>query len=490
MHGVQSSSDAGTAKKVKLESTSHDIKSLPDLPDLEHLPGSTRSSDAYIVANRKDGQWTGKTNGNLDRQLTTKEFEEACCLHRDGAGNYYPSPVAFERIPIPDEKKAEWGDLPKKEFGQRSFAYRLDIWRRENQKRGITTDKIFFEKDDKFKTKDGRLKPEDQILKTEYGDRRVEKRYKYPLQAGTLLPDIMIKTGKGEVHFLTRHANDNMVGKGFDDFQAAVHKTYGENAEIKLKSSSGIMHDANYLNMWEKGGADRRFRSFVGERAPHDLDLPKATVNIGRRPDGNGGYTRDRHVSIEALKYLANPDPASAVDPKLKENAAKWVNALEKGELWDRVQLQTRNGKGYQTPGRMSYADSTHFKNIMKEVGLPESMGEQRQSKTLKFEGFERNSAALVQVGPQLKDARDLSPEERGTLSSTQVLIADRNDDGQSKGTYTSMAEYQRLGKRLPDKAAADLGMPADQYSKNFVKPEKVLPPVYDTRARSTEMVR
>lgn len=483
-------------KRVKQEEKGTklgDLDHVTHIANLDSLPGSEISDRAYILVSRDKDSYTGKSNGNIDRQLTPREFGQHCILYKDGAGNYFPSPVAFDRIPIPDAEKDEWRKLPKNERSSQEFRYRNEIWQRENHKLGITNNKIYFDKDERFYpdkgVNKGRLSPQDQIIKTEFGDRKVEKRYKYPFQAGTDLPDIMIMTGKGDVHLIDRHANDNFVGRGFEEFRNEVRKAYGDDAEIKLKSSSGILHDAKYLDMWEKQGADRRFRSFVGETLGHDLELPKATVNIGRRPDGQGGYTRDHHVSIEALKQLSSS--SMEVDSSsLQESARNWIDALEKGKYWDRVQLRTRDGNGYISPNRMSYSDGAQFREIMQDVGLPLSMGEQRQSKAVKFEGFEQNAPALVRNGPQLRDARDFSPEELQKLSPSETLIADYNDKGQRTGTYTSAAEYQRLGKTLPDKAAADLGVSSDMYSKDFAKPQKYHPPIYDSRERSSNLVR
>nr|UVY99860.1 type IV secretion system single-stranded DNA binding protein VirE2 [Agrobacterium fabrum] len=332
--------------------------------------------------------------------------------------------------------------MEAKERNKLRFQYKLDVWNHAHADMGITGTEIFYQTDKNIKLdRNYKLRPEDRYVQTEkYGRREIQKRYQHELQAGSLLPDIMIKTPQNDIHFVYRFAGDNYANKQFSEFEHTVKRRYGDETEIKLKSKSGIMHDSKYLESWERGSADIRFAEFVGENRAHNRQFPTATVNMGQQPDGQGGLTRDRHVSVDFLMQSAPNSP--------------WAQALKKGELWDRVQLLARDGNRYLSPPRLEYSDPAHFTELMNRVGLPASMGRQSHAASIKFEKFDAQAAVIVLNGPELRDIHDLSPEKLQNLSTKDVIVADRNENGQRTGTYTSVAEYERLQLRLPPDAA------------------------------------
>ncbi|MGN7714861.1 type IV secretion system single-stranded DNA binding effector VirE2 [Agrobacterium radiobacter] len=435
------------------------------------LPGNDRRPDEYILV-RQTGQdaFTGIAKGNLDQMPTKAEFNACCRLYRDGAGNYYPPPLAFDKISVPEQLEEKWGMMEAKERNKLRFQYKLDVWNHAHADMGITGTEIFYQTDKNIKLdRNYKLRPEDRYVQTEkYGRREIQKRYQHELQAGSLLPDIMIKTPQNDIHFVYRFAGDNYANKQFSEFEHTVKRRYGDETEIKLKSKSGIMHDSKYLESWERGSADIRFAEFVGENRAHNRQFPTATVNMGQQPDGQGGLTRDRHVSVDFLMQSAPRSP--------------WAQALKKGELWDRVQLLARDGNRYLSPPRLEYSDPAHFTELMNRVGLPASMGRQSHAASIKFEKFDAQAAVIVLNGPELRDIHDLSPEKLQNLSTKDVIVADRNENGQRTGTYTSVAEYERLQLRLPADAAGVLGEATDKYSRDFVRPEPASRPISDSR--------
>ncbi|GAJ95556.1 type IV secretion system single-stranded DNA binding effector VirE2 [Rhizobium rhizogenes] len=435
------------------------------------LPGHDRRPDEYILV-RQTGQdsFAGTVKGNLDHLPTKAEFNASCRLYRDGVGNYYPPPLAFDKIDVPEQLAASLHKLEPKERSKPRFQYKLEVWNRAHAEMGITGTEIFYQTDKNIKLdRNYKLRPEDRYIQTEkYGRREIQKRYEHEFQAGSLLPDILIKTPQNDIHFSYRFAGDAYANKRFEEFERAIKNKYGSDTEIKLKSKSGIMHDSKYLESWERGSADIRFAEFAGENRAHNRQFPAATVNMGRQPDGQGGMTRDRHVSAD---YLLQNMPSSP-----------WAQALKEGKLWDRVQVLARDGNRYMSPPRLEYSDPEHFTQLMDRVGLPVSMGRQSHANSIKFEQFDAQAAVIVAEGPNLRDVRDLSSEKLQQLSQKDVLIADRNEKGQRTGTYTSVAEYERLMMKLPNDAAQLLAEPSDRYSRAFVRPEPALPPISDSR--------
>ncbi|MBF2712874.1 VirE2 family protein [Agrobacterium vitis] len=461
---------SSSAQTESLESRLHETSSHLTQADTHNdlsslfanmaLPGHDRRPDEYILVRQTGGDAVaGVTKGNLEHLPTKAEFNASCRLYRDGAGNYFPPPLAFERIAAPQELDTK-----------SRFQHKLEVWNRAHAEMGITGTNIFYQTDKNIKLDQNyRLKPEDRYIQTEkYGRREVQKRYEHEFQAGSLLPDILIKTPQNDIHFVYRFAGDNYANKPFDEFQRTIKAQYGNDTEIKLRSKSGIMHDSKYLEAWEKGSADVRFAEFAGENRAHNKQLPLATVNMGRQPDGSGGMTRDRLVSVGFLMHNAPNSP--------------WALALKKGELWDRVQVLARDGNRYMTPPRLEYSDPEHFTQLMGRVGLPLSMGRQSHANTVKFERFTEQAAVIASTGADLRDIRDLSPDKVQQLTDKDVLIADRNEKSQRTGTYTSAAEYKRLMMKLPEDAAQLLGGPADKYSRDFVRPEPTSRPIIDSR--------
>lgn len=465
------SSDPATGDGLIWDAASSDnLSSLfAGMPD---LPGSRRRDDEYILV-RQTGPDTfvGTVKAKLDYLPTKAEFNASCRLYRDGAGNYYPPPLAFDKIDVPEQLNADWHGLQPPERDRLRFHYKLDVWNRAHEQMGITGTRIFYETDKNIPLdRNYRLKPEHKYVETKkYGRREIQKRYENEFQAGSLLPDILIKTPENDIHFVYRFAGDKYANKTFAQFEHSVKNTFGNNAEIKLKSKSGIMHDSKYLESWEHGSADIRFAEFAGENRAHNKQLPLATVNMGRQPDGNGGLTSDRHVSVEFLLQNASGTP--------------WAHALKKGELWDRVQVLARDGNRYITPPRLQYSDPEHFTQLMNRVGLPVSMGLQSHAESIKFEQLDAKPAVLVASSPELRECRDIAQERWREVIDKQVLIADRNEKGQRTGTYTSALEYKRMMLKLPEDAAQMLGKPADEYSREFVRPEPATRPIYDHRA-------
>ncbi|ACM39679.1 MULTISPECIES: type IV secretion system single-stranded DNA binding effector VirE2 [Rhizobium/Agrobacterium group] len=435
------------------------------------LPGHDRRPDEYILV-RQTGQdrFAGTIKGNLNHLPTKAEFNASCRLYRDGVGNYYPPPLAFDKIDLPEQLGASLHKLEPKERSKPRFQYKLEVWNRAHAEMGITGTAIFYQTNKNIKLdRNNKLRPEDRYIQTEkYGRREIQKRYEHEFQAGSLLPDILIKTPQNDIHFAYRFAGDAYANKRFEEFERAIKNKYGSNTEIKLKSRSGIMHDSKYLESWERGSADIRFAEFAGENRAHNRQFPAATVNMGRQPDGQEGTTSDRHVSVDYLFQNAPNSP--------------WTQALKEGKLWDRVQVLARDGNGYMSPARLEYSDPEHFTQLMNRVGLPVSMGRQSHANSVKFEQFDLQASVIVADGPNLRDVRDLSQEKRQQLTQKDVLISDRNEKGQRTGTYTSVAEYERLMMKLPDDAAQLLAVPTDKYSREFVRPEAALPPISDSR--------
>lgn len=438
------------------------------------LPKSGRPPNEYIVVSRTvSGTFTGVANAKLERQLTPREFNERCRLYRDGAGNYYPPPLAWDRIEVPGFETENGKALDESERSVRRREYKVDVWRRAHAAMNITGTKIFFDVDEGAVTdRNGRLRPEHRYIETKYGRREVVKSYKDKFQAGSLLPDMMVITPQHDVHFVFRSAGDRFKGRKFEDFGREMKETYGENTEIKLKSKSGIMHDSKYLESWERGSADIRFAEFAGEVRTHNSELPRATVNFGRQPDEHGGTTLDHHLSVEFLFASQSSSP--------------WAQALKRGELWDRVQVLARDGNGYMSPQRLQYSDPEYFVSVMDGVGLPKEMGQQRYADRIKFEEFEAKAPVIVAKGPELRDARALE-READLADPTRVLIANCNAAGQRTGTYTILAEYERTNRELPADVAKVMGVAQDTYSRNFVPPNPARRPIYDSRLRERE---
>ncbi len=436
---------------LKEEEHDLDMSEVPAIESLPSLPQSHVAKDAYILVTKNaDGRLVGTTNGNIDVNPTRKEFSEACILRRDGAGNYYRSGQAFNRIEIPSELKTP----------AEKFQFRKRIWDANNQKLGITGSRIYFDSDEKN-----------------------------AFQAGAELPHIMIKAGDGRVVFFKRTEKDQLVGKGFQEFREQVGKLYGTDAEIKLRSETGIMHDANYLEAWEKGEADIRFRGYVGEYITHNKTLPSVTVNMGALDDGVGGKTPDRHVSIDALRLLTGHD-----NEHLANNAKDWIRSLEKGHFWDRILIRTPDGNGYKTPQRLDArkpSDKEYAAKMLKEADLPPDIAEQRHASTdLKYKWFDERAPVLAHVGPSLRALAEVTgaSREKTLADPKSLMIADRNSDGKRTGTYTSLAEYERKLTELPNDAAEALGLPANVYSKNQVRPASTTRPVYDDRKHNAVM--
>ncbi|WP_425964487.1 VirE2 family protein [Rhizobium nepotum] len=93
------------------------------------------------------------------------------------------------------------------------------------------------------------MRPEDRYIQTEkYGRREIQKRYEHQFQAGSLLPDILIKTPQNDIHFSYRFAGDAYANKRFEEFERAIKAKYGSDTEIKLKSKSGLCMTPNIWN--------------------------------------------------------------------------------------------------------------------------------------------------------------------------------------------------------------------------------------------------
>ncbi|MCP3468620.1 VirE2 family protein [Bradyrhizobium sp. CCGUVB23] len=444
--------------------------SHPLFANMPALPKSRRPPDEYILV-RRTGRDTiaGTVNSKLERQPTPREFNECCRLYRDGVGNYYPPPLAWDRIKVPEHERAKWLSLEQSQISTTLRKdYKLDVWHRAHAEMNVTGTRVFFDIDKSTVTdNNGRLIPEQRYVATKYGRREILKNYEHKFQAGSLLPDIMIKTPAHDIQFVHRYAGDAYMNKTFSDFERDIKERLGQNTEIKLRSKSGIMHDSKYLESWERGAADIRFAAFAGQVRTHNRELPRATVNFGRQPDEHGGLTLDHHVSVEFLFASAPNSP--------------WAQALKRGELWDRVQVLTHDGNGYMSPWRLHYSDPTHFASLMDGVGLPKEMGEQRYKGHVKFDEFDAKPPVLLVNGPELRDAREPNMD---LTDATRILIADRNAEGQRTGTYTILADYQRASKALPQDAANLLGVAQDHYSRSFIPPNPARPPIYDSRER------
>nr|AAL57029.1 VirE2 [Agrobacterium tumefaciens] len=430
------------------------------LKEIPLLPGAARRPDEYIlVVGTGSGRVTGTVKGKLGRLPTRDEFNNACRLYRDGAGNYFPPPQAYNRILVPDEIEDK-------------AAFRKDVWYKAHREMNISGTRMYFDLDPKYPLdKYGKLRPEDQYTETAYGRRKVQRHYLHSFQAGMLLPDIMIKTPDNDVYFVSRSENDRYTNKTFQEFEAIIKRTYGSESEIKLKSESGIMHDSKYLDAWQQGSADIRFASYAGEVRTHNPDLPHAIVNLKSdvRP-------QDVFLSVEAVfQSPGNP----------------WAEALKRGELWDRILIRDRTGNTYKTPQRLMYSDRDHFKKILDRVGLPHGIGEFTEATATKYERFQTQAAVLVADGAIIKDIRSLSAEERTQAVTAHVLLADRNSQNQRKGTYTSLLEYARTKEQLPHDVADLLGHPIDYFSHDRVQPAPERPPiVYSGDPRTFVRVR
>lgn len=446
----------------------------PSLFDnMPERPHSSRPPNEYVVVRRTDsGKITGVANAKLERQLTPREFNECCRLYRDGAGNYYPPPLAWDRIKVPEFESENGKALDESERSARRKDYKVEVWQRAHAAMKITGTQIFFDVHKDAVDRSGRLRPEHRYVETQYGRREVVKSYTHKFQAGSLLPDMMVITAAHDIHFVFRSAGDTFKGRKFEDFEREMKETYGEPIEIKLKSKSGIMHDSKYLESWERGSADIRFAEFAGEVRTHNSELPRATVNFGRQTDEHGGTTLDHHLSVEFL-FASQPN-------------SPWAQALKRGELWDRVQVLARDGNGYMSPQRLQYSDPAYFVSLMDGVGLPKEMGQQRYADRIKFEEFEAKAPVIVAKGPELRDARALE-READVADPTRVLIANRNAAGQRTGTYTILAEYERTNRELPADVAKVMGVDQDTYSRNFVPPNPARRPIYDSRLRERE---
>lgn len=433
-------------------------KPKPEHPGSFEIPAPPKHGargNEYIIVTKENGRFVGQTNGNLP-QLTKAQFNAACRLYRSDDGNYYPSPVAYALIKVPP--------------GEDAVAYKQQAWERRNAELGITGIRTFYKRDENFHDRNGYIKPEDQIIKTENGSNwKVQVRYKEPFQAGSETPHLTIIRGDGTVDFASRAPGDKFAGRSFEEFRDYVSANYGHDAEIKLKSPSGILHDPAFLDAYERGSADKRFRSYADEYITYNTELPLATVNIGGARGANGNDLPDFHVDIGALaNYNAN--------------ASAWLQELRQGKHWDRVHLLTRDGNTYQTPERLSISDNERFKAVMDAAGLPKTMGQQSYGKNIKFEKFDKNVSVLAHTGPGLTDIQALRKEERAEIPITQILVADRNDIGQRTGTYTSLADYQHRQKELPEDAAAVLGHEPDIYSRGFQRPPGAARAIYDSR--------
>ncbi|QCJ00992.1 VirE2 family protein [Agrobacterium larrymoorei] len=465
--GSQSSHDSGSVNGSRSEVESE----LSSLFANMTLPGHDRRQDEYILVwQTGQDKFAGIAKGNLDHLPTKREFNQVCRLYRDGVGNYYPPPLAFDKIEIPQDLAESWDKLELDEQRKARFQHKLEVWNRAHAEMGVTGTEIFYRANPNIKLdQNNKLRPENRYIHTEkYGSREIQKRYVHEFQAGSLLPDILIKTPQNDIHFMYRFAGDFYTGKRFEEFEHAVKSKYGTDTEIKLKSISGIMHDSKYLESWERGSADIRFAQFAGENRAHNRELPYATVNMGRQSDRQGGLTPDRHVSVRFLLQNAPTSP--------------WAQALKKGVYWDRVQVLARDGNRYMSPPRLQYSDPEHFTQLMDRVGLPVSMGRQSHADIVKFEQFGAQAAVIVADGANLRELRDLSEEKLQKLTPKDVLIADRNEDGHRTGTYTSVAEYERRMMTLPDDAAQLLHEATDKYSRTLVRPEPALPPISDSR--------
>lgn len=460
--GADDTAAMGTIQNGEVGEKDKQIKLFEKMPS---LPGQQRSKDEYILV---DKNFHARVNGKLDRPLNTRAYNnDLCRLYRDSLGNYYPSPLAYNRIEIPRH-------IPKQDRAK----YRNEVWERAHFDMGIPGRiRAYWDRDERIKAhKIFGLKPEDRYIKTDGGFREVKKRYKFPFQAGATLPDIMIKTPENDIHFIWRHPGDKYKGRTFKEFEAEIKKDYGATTEIKLKSKSGIMHDSSYLESWEKGGADIRFGEFAGETRPQNAKLPHGIINMGRIDTGDGKYSADHYVSIKFLmKYAAN---------------SEWAKALRMGKLSDRIRILARDGNQYMSPSSLNYSDRSHFEQSARELGLPPEIGFQSYSPRIKRELNEMMSPVLVALGPELKEPRDVTPEELKDLESKppfekHLLIANRNRDGHRTGNYTSAAEYQRKQQELPPDAASVLGYDPDKYSANFTAPGKANRAIaYEPRVR------
>ncbi|TQX83520.1 MULTISPECIES: VirE2 family protein [Rhizobium] len=462
MPDAPSSSSFGNVTDPKVVDAN--LKFALDAP----LPDSGRRDDEYILVNKAaPGKFVGTAKGSLATMPTPGEFDASCRLYRDKAGNYYPAPLAFNKIEVPDglSNSERWKS-------------RLAIWNREHDAMGITGRKIFYEADKSVALdKNYKIKnPEDRFIQTSNGPREVEKRYQHPFQAGSELPDIMIKTKQNVVHFVNRFSGDKFTGKTFSEFESHIKQALGPETEIKLRSVSGIMHDSNYLEAWEAGKADIRFGQFAGENRAHNRELPLAVVNIGRVNDGKGGMTPDRYISV---KFLMESAPGSP-----------WAEALKKGEYWDRVQLLARDGNHYMAPGKVHYADPKYCEKALEQVNLPRSMALQSKSLETQIEENHLKPPVLVSIGPQLHDARTLNEEHGKSITEKHIFVADRNDKGQRTGNYTSLLEYKRQKQRLPDDAAQAISMNENTYSLGATRPEPALRPIRDSRRNLEERPR
>lgn len=440
--------------------------SIPDQPQKARYVFSTKL---------ENGTTKTYTNRTLPYQPTKEQFNEGCIYYEDDSKNFFPTPLAFARIEVPDEIKQEIAKLPKKQQGTAFFKYKLDVLNNHNASLGITGTEIHWQTDPAFPHKNGRVvNPEHKIVQKANGEERVvQTRYRDPFQSGAEADDIWI-IHTGGVDTYKRYPGDNFAGKGIEELRAKIATEYGEDAEIKLRSDTGIMHDADYLDAYEKDGADVRFRALANEYIQHNEELPLATVNIGRMPNKYGGFTRDDHVCVATFRAVAGLESESG------KKAAAWISGLDKGDHWDRVQVRDRSGNRLKTLNRLYQDDPPHFNAVMKEVGLPPSMGKQEYAPEVQMREKNRSAPALVQDGPHIRDARDVKE-----VDLEKAMIADRSSKGNRTGSYTSLQEYKRRGQRLPEDAAAALKLSPDAYLRDKVVKGK---PMYDPRPKGTHV--
>lgn len=442
--------DAGEERRVirprkastKQQGADHEFDALEDIGEdvlaeldrmdavLQKFSGENHA-DVLIGERTPSGEATwfhthGQFNELYGHVATHMELDERPVLIKSAEGNYEPKPNVYRR-------------------NVKDFSEMME---------GLSLSDNAFQHQNYF----GKAVPGNDTYKTPGGARKREINYQHPLQAGEQNPDLMVRLSNGQFLAIYPKLHNNMKNKALDDVVAEHGK---DNVWLKTSGNSYLTPDQYNKRVKDDHAAEKAYAKFCGQAYTSDLD--KRPLVVVRRPDKS-------YVSKDAYDGEVQL-PGS----KLETNPAK----LD-------ILIRAPNGFGYLQPKTLKWLDkqqgTNHFKNIMQEEGLPESLGNRRNKEAPTV--MVRESDGVFVPAEYYGDRR-----VPVTTPNDDIFVQKRDKHGNQSGNFAHLPPYQNSpAANFTSKEKLQLGI--EGGSNRRADPAKLSRPEGSLKAHSPKAAR
>ncbi|MDH6298795.1 VirE2 family protein [Agrobacterium fabrum] len=434
---------------------------MPDAEDLEFFsPGDIRNirRDAWIIykdgANPQGvtrGQWLDRNNGIGP---TEKQFaRNSYAMHASLTGNpelrkvngdygdhdYLPPQAFYLKTPLSEEQQRIVNSTPEKDRRKTINSFRGINFKDIAGRNGFPSELPKFVK---------KLEGVEAFCQTMGGGSQpCANLYEDGLRAGNAIPNIQIFKGQDllEVAWHTKEGKGKYDGKTLDEVKAAAIAKHGEGVEVALKSNTNRTMGVEQLDGYANG-AQSRWNSQVSQGRVCNKNFSHLAVVVTYGP----GTTSD----IYSFQWL-------------KEN--KPQHPLTKGILEGKYgeHLRVIGSGNTRTSVQWGISKSPYAKKLVEDAGIPVEIAEVRPDDAWKIKAI---GEYLPSVTIKLDNHREGQPPAGMDVMSSrkpeEILIANRDKNGDRTGMQMTLNEYIARGKPLPYDAAARLNVEPDRYSR------------------------